>query len=348
MKELPKSMKQAVMTAPEKIELQEKPVPAFRKDQVLVKIDAVGLCTWEQKFFKGVPGSYPFVGGHEICGTVAAVGSDVAQKLEPGDRVVVASLTRCGECYYCRRGLDNLCLNASDSPVPGEAWGPGGFAEYFAARGYEVYKIGRDVDPAVGTLAEPLACVLRSIDRSRLEFGDTAVVIGGGVMGLIHMLQAMARGAKVIMSEPDPGRRKKALELGALRAVDPLKEDLKAAVLEETDGIGAEAVFFTAGGARAAASGLEVLAKNGTLVVYGATPKGDSFPLDPALLHYDEIYITGVTKHSKDTFRRAAELISSGKLPLQELISARRPFDGIEAAFGIAGNLDTYRVVVEL
>ncbi len=336
------------MTAPGRIEIAEKAVPSYRNDQVLVRIDAVGLCTWEQKFFKGVPDSYPFVGGHEICGTVAAVGSGVAQDLKPGDRVVVASLTRCGECYYCRRGLDNLCLNASDSPVPGEAWGPGGFAEYFAARGYEVYKISDEVDPAIGTLAEPLACVLRSIDRSRLEFGDTAVVIGGGVMGVIHMLQAIARGAKVIMSEPDEGRRKKALDLGAIRALDPLTEDLKAAVLEETKGIGAEAVFFTAGGAKAAASGLDVLAKNGSLVIYGATPKGESFPLDPALLHYDEVYITGVTKHSKDTFRRAAELISSGKLPLKELVSGRRPFEKIEDAFAIAGNLDTYRIVVEM
>lgn len=343
-----KTMKTAVMTAPETIEMREVPVPATGDGEVLVKIEAVGLCTWEQKYFKGVPGSYPFLGGHEICGTVAEVGKNVAQKLKVGDRVVVASLTRCGECYYCRRGLDNLCLNAGSDAPTGELWGPKGFAEYFVARGYEVFKVADSVDPAVGTLAEPVACVLRSVDRARVEFGDTAVVLGGGVMGVLHLLLAKARGAKVIMSEPDAGRRAKALELGAVRAVDPLNESLKAAVMEETGGIGAQMVFFTAGGAKAAAGGIEVLAKNGTLVIYGATPKGDSFSLDPALLHYDEIYLTGVTKHTKDTFRRAAEIISSGELPLERLISGRKPFDGIAGAFGEAGSLETYRVVVEM
>jgi 2-desacetyl-2-hydroxyethyl bacteriochlorophyllide A dehydrogenase len=341
-------MKQAVMTGPGAIELRESPLPAYGPGEVLVKVEAVGLCTWEQKYFQGVPDSYPFVGGHEICGSVVEVGESVAQKLEVGDRVVVASLTRCGECYYCRRGMDNLCLNAGSESVPGGLWGPGGFSEFFCARGYEVFKIDNSVDPAVGTLAEPLACVIRSIDRGRLEFGDLAVVTGGGVMGVLHLMLAKARGARVIMSEPDEGRRKKALEFGAVRAVNPLTESLKEAVLEESGGIGAASVYFTAGGAKALAGGVEVLAKNGSLVVYGATPKSDRYELDPGLLHYDEIYLTGVTKHTKDTFRRAAELISKSDLPLDQLISGRRKFAEIGDAFKNAGNLDTYRIVVEM
>jgi 2-desacetyl-2-hydroxyethyl bacteriochlorophyllide A dehydrogenase len=341
-------MKQAVMTAPGEIELRDVPIPEYGDGEVLVKIEAVGLCTWEQKYFAGVPGSYPFVGGHEICGTVAAVGKDVAQRLEPGDRVVVASLTRCGECYYCRRGLDNLCLNTGSESSPGAMWGPGGFAGYFAARGYEVYKIAGTTDPAVGTLAEPLACVIRSIERGAVEFGDVAVVLGGGVMGIIHILLAKARGARVIMSEPDAGRRAKALELGAVRAVDPLNESLKDAVLEETGGIGARAVFFTAGGAKAIAGALGVLAKDGILVVYGATPKKDILELDPSVLHYDEIFLTGVTKHTKESFRQAAEIISLGELPLDKLISGRKSFTDIKEAFGLASSLETYRIVVEM
>lgn len=341
-------MKQAVMTGPGAIELRDVSLPVMGEGDVLVKIDAVGICTWEQKFFKGVPGSYPFIGGHEISGRVLAVGAAVAQPLTPGDKVVVASLTRCGECYYCRRGMDNLCLHTGSESTPGEMWGPGGFAEYFVARGYEVFKVSDRMPAAVGTLAEPLACVLRSIDRGGIEFGDTVVVMGGGVMGLLHLMLAKARGARVIMSEPDETRRKKALELGAIKAVDPLHEDLKAAVLAETGGIGARTVFFTAGGAKAVESGIGILMKNGILVVYGSTPKGDSFPLDPSTLHYDEIFLTGVTKHTKDTFRRAAELISSGSLPLESLISKRMPFDSVKEAFSLAGRLDTYRVIMEM
>lgn len=128
--QLPSSMKQAVMTEPGSIELRDVALPVMGEGDVLVKIDAVGICTWEQKFFKGIPGSYPFIGGHEISGRVLAVGPAVAQPLSPGDKVVVASLTRCGECYYCRRGMDNLCLHTGSESTPGEMWGPGGFAEY--------------------------------------------------------------------------------------------------------------------------------------------------------------------------------------------------------------------------
>ncbi|NQT60591.1 MAG: alcohol dehydrogenase catalytic domain-containing protein [Bacteroidetes bacterium] len=343
-------MKIAVMTSPGKIEFQEKEIPSFSDTEVLVKIKAVGLCTWEQKYFRGIPYSYPFIGGHEISGIVETVGKNVAQNIKKGDHVVVASLTRCGECYFCRRGLDNLCENTGSGfdSNPGELWGPGGFSEYFVARAYEVYKISSDVDIATGTLAEPLACVLRSIDRSRIEFGDTAVVLGGGVMGMIHLLLVKNRGASVIVSEPDEARRKKALSFGADYAVDPLTTDLSLFVKKHTQGRGAESVFFTAGGKRAIEDGIKCLVQNGTMVIYGGTGSDDILTFDPKLFHYDEIYLTGVTKHTKDTFRRAAELISNGGLPLNELITEEYPFETIEKAFDRAGAMDTFRVIVKL
>lgn len=341
-------MKIAVMTSPGNIEFQEKEIPSFEKTEVLVKIKAVGLCTWEQKYYKGIPNSYPFVGGHEISGVVEAVGECVSQSLKKGDHVVVASLTRCGECYFCRRGLDNLCENTGSDSNPGGLWGPGGFSEYFVAKGYEVYKISGDVDITIGTLAEPLACVLRSLDRSRLEFGDTAVVLGGGVMGMLHLLLAKQRGASVIVSEPDEARRQKALSLGADYAVDPLNNDLPEFVKKRTNGRGAETVFFTAGGKSAIDAGTKSLIQNGTMVIYGGTGADDTLIIDPKLFHYDEIYLTGVTKHTKDTFRRAAILISKGSLPLNELITEEYPFENIVEAFDRAGAMDTFRVIVKM
>ncbi|RKX88907.1 MAG: Zn-dependent alcohol dehydrogenase [Spirochaetes bacterium] len=343
-------MKIAVMTNPGELEFQERVIPSFGDTEVLVRIKAVGLCTWEQKFYKGIAGSYPFLGGHEISGIVEGVGENVAQNLKKGDQVVVASLTRCGECHYCRRGLDNLCENTgSDSnPDSDGLWGPGGFSEYFLARGYEVYKISDNADLETGTLAEPLACVLRSIDRSRLEVGDTALILGGGVMGLLHLLLAKQRGTNIIVSEPDISRREKALKLGADLVVDPINEDLKKLVEEYTEGRGAETVFFTAGGKNAINGGLECLVPNGTMIIYGGTGAEDQITLDPKIFHYNEIYLTGVTKHTKDTFRRAAELISSGILPLEELISEQYPFEKIAEGFDRAGAMDTFRVIVTM
>jgi len=343
-------MKIAVMTNPGELEIREKEIPEYRNTEVLVKISAVGLCTWEQKFFKGIPGSYPFLGGHEISGVVEAVGTEVAQDIKKGDHVVIASLTRCGECYYCRRGLDNLCENTGidSKPIPGEIWGPGGFSEYFVAKGYEIYKISSDVDINTGTLAEPVACVIRSMDRSRIEFGDTAVVLGGGVMGMIHLLLAKRRGATVIVSEPDEARRGKAVLLGADYVVDPLQNDLPEFVKKHTNERGAEAVFFTAGGKNAINDGIKSLVQNGTMVIYGGTGAEDTVTIDPKLFHYDEIYLTGVSKHTKDTFRRAADLISLGSLPLKELITEEYSFDSIVKAFDRASAIDTFRVIVKM
>jgi len=339
-------MRQAVMMAPKTLAFREVPVPEPGADRVLIKIEAVGLCTWEQKFYQGLPGSYPFVGGHEICGKVVKVGENVAQTLVPGDRVAVASLTRCGECYYCRRNLDNLCENVGSESLVGPYWGPAGFSEYILARGYEVFKLGEAVDPTVGTLAEPLACVIRSMDRGDFAVGDTVLVLGAGVMGALHIMMARFLGARVIVSEVDEGRRRRALEFGAELAVDPLKEDLPQVVRSHGGKKGAEAVFFTAGGAPAIQEGLASLAKNGRLVIYGGTKADDILKLDPKIFHYDEIYVTGVTKHTKDTFRRSVELISGKALPLEPLISRRFPFDQIAAAFEDAGRLDSYRTAV--
>lgn len=340
--------KKAVITAPGKLEFQffEEREPG--DDEVLVKVTHAGICTWEQKYFKGVPGSYPFVGGHEIAGTVEAVGPKVAQSLKKGDKVVVASLTRCGECYFCRRGLDNLCENTGSESTPGGMWGPGGFSEYFVAKGYEVFKVDGGVDLKYGTLAEPLACVLRSMDRSRIEIGDTALITGGGVMGLIHVILAKSRGARVVMSEPEKARREAASEFGADFTVDPLGESVSDFIKERTGGRGCEAVFYTAGGAPAINQGIESLVNNGTLVVYGATEKKDRLELDPKLFHYNEIYITGVTKHTKDGFRRAAELISDGDERFEKLISAVYPFEDAETAFQRSVQMDTYRVILSM
>ena len=186
------------------------------------------------------------------------------------------------------------------------------------------------------------------MDRSRIDFGDTAVVLGGGVMGMLHLLLAKQRGAVVIVSEPDEARRKKALSLGADYVIDPLNNDLPDFVKEHTDGRGAEVVFFTAGGKNAINGGTKCLVQNGTMVIYGGTGADGTLSIDPKLFHYDEIYLTGVTKHTKDTFRRAADLISRGSLPLKELISEEHPFEKIVEGFDRAGAMDTFRVIVKM
>lgn len=341
-------MKRAVMTAKETIQLQEFPMPAAGDDEILVKVKAVGLCTLEQRYFSGMKEEYPFNGGHEVCGIVEKVGKNVGSGLKAGDKVVVAAITRCGDCYYCQRGMDNMCVQGGDHQENGEMWGPGGLSEYMVCKGYNVYKVSDDMPFTVGTLAEPLACVLRSIEKGHMRYGDTAVVIGGGVMGLLHVKVAKASGLKVIVSEVDERRKKDALAFGADLVVDPIKEDLVQAVRNATDGIGAEGVFYTAGGSKAIEQGIEALCKGGTLVVYGSVYPKALMGIDPNKLHYDEINLTGLVSTTKESFSESARMLSEGLIDLDGLISEEYPFEKIEYAFKRAVSPETYRVAVLL
>ena len=262
--------------------------------------------------------------------------------------MVVAAITRCGECYYCQRGYDNMCLNGGDNAVPGVLWGPGGLSEYKVCKGYQVYKVSPEMDFSVGTFAEPLACVLRSIEKANVRFGDTALITGAGIMGLLHVLVAKMRGLKVIITEMDPARMEMAKKVGADIVLDPTKADVKETVKRETNGIGAEAVFYTAGGVKAVAQGISVLAKGGTIVLYGAIyPKG-MMDLDPNQVHYDEINITGLVSTTKESFRESARMLSEGIVDVRPFISEEVPFEKIDYAFRRAVSPDTYRVIVKI
>ncbi len=341
-------MKQMIITAKEQVEYQEKTLQSPGVGEVLVQVKAVGLCTFEQRYYSGGKEDYPFHGGHEVCGVVEAIGPEHGGGLSVGDRVVVAAITRCGECYYCQRGYDNMCENGGDVMVPGEPWGPGGLSEYMLVKGYQVYKISDSVDFAVGTLAEPLACVLRSVEKGNVGNGDSVLITGAGIMGLLHVMVAKQNGLFVMITEVDESRKQKALELGADVVIDPTKEDVLAEVKARTGGRGVEAVFYTAGGQKAAEQGIEALAKGATIVFYGAIyPKGP-MAIDPNKIHYDEINLTGLVSTTRASFLQSARMLSENMLDLRAFISEEYPFDEGKKAFDRACSPDTYRVAVRL
>jgi len=167
-----------VLVAPGALELRTFEVPTPGPGQALVQIRATALCTWEQRVYAGIDDwSYPLVGGHEFSGDVVAIGSEVAQPLQPGDQVAVAGLRRCGECWACRRGYDNICDHQhAVARAAGKAWGPGGFGQFALVEGYQVYQSPRPVSPYEAALAEPPACVLHDVKRFPPRRGDTAVI----------------------------------------------------------------------------------------------------------------------------------------------------------------------------
>jgi 2-desacetyl-2-hydroxyethyl bacteriochlorophyllide A dehydrogenase len=343
-------MKATVFTGPQQLDVREIDIPSPGPKQVLVRTSAVGICTLEQRYFKGVSlESYPFLGGHEVSGVVVEVGSEAATVARPGDIVTLALLARCGSCYYCRRGMDNQCLN-NRAAHAGAIPGPAGLSEYVLAEDYQVYRPDlQDHDAATLAqlaLAEPVACVVRSAQRPPLQFGDMAIVQGAGIMGLLHTQLLRKRGARVLVAEPDATRRQMAMRAGADWIVDPLRDDLPGFVRERTGGRGANAVFFTAGGLPAIEQAVQSLAKGGWLCLYGSvSPKG-SLALDPNLIHYNELVVTGTFSHTRNSFEQAVSLIATQQIDVSDYVSETVQFARIRYALERATSADTYRVVV--
>ncbi|MEW5956920.1 MAG: alcohol dehydrogenase catalytic domain-containing protein [Chloroflexota bacterium] len=339
-------MQTAIITGPQQIEIQEIGLPRLKPHQILVRVRAVGLCTWEQRFYRGAAtSSYPFRGGHEVAGQVVEVGAEAATEVEPGDVVCLALTTRCGSCENCRRGLDNFCLHRNKTG-PGQMWGPAGLSEYVVAEPYQVYRANPDLPFEQLALTEPVACVLRSAGLPPLACGDWVIVQGVGTMGLLHVQLLRQRGAQVLVVEPDPVRRVTALALGAAVTLDPLAEDWVAAARERTGGLGARAVFFTAGGAAAMAQGLDALAVGGWLCLYGSVHPPGTLALDPNDIHYRELVLTGTFSHTRASFRQAVAAISAGQIDLSPLVSVQVAFPEVRHGFELAIRPDTYRVVV--
>ena len=242
----------AVITGPNAIVMESVPLPEVGRSQVLVRMRASALCTWEQRTYAGIDTlSYPLVGGHENSGVVESIGADVELKVKVGDQVALAGLKRCGQCHSCRRGVHNLCDNARSKRQPNAPWGPGGFGEYVVAEGYQVFPVGPVATPLEAALTEPASCVIHDLKRHPVRSGDVVVIVGAGIMGLLHLVLVKKTPTFVIVSEPEPERRAKALELGADALIDPASEDYVARVKELSGGNGANVTYLAIGAPKA-------------------------------------------------------------------------------------------------
>jgi L-iditol 2-dehydrogenase len=347
--ERPDTYVRSVITGPRKIVFEEIPIPVPGPHQVLVRMTAAALCTWEQRVYSGVDNwSYPLVGGHEFSGEVVAVGAGVMQPVAPGDQVAVAGLRRCGECWACRRGYDNICDNQhATTREPGKPWGPAGFGEYALVEGYQIYRYPRRVHAFEAALAEPLSCVLHDVKRFAPRRGDTAVIVGAGIMGLLHLAALRSSGAVVVVSEPDPVRRAKALEMGAHAVIDPSGEDYVDGVKRLTDGRGASVTYMAIGAPPAIEQAVQAAAKRGIVSVYASIhPRGTTIQVDPNLFHHKEVMLSGSLAQDHEDFLDAVWSIAHQTVDLKPVISAAFPLLEIEAAFAAAARPDTYRVFV--
>lgn len=343
-------MQAAVFHGPDDIRVEQVPVPQIGPDEILVKVLSANICGTDLRILHGHHSKYPQgtvrIPGHEMAGEVVQVGEKL-QKYQLGDHVFIAPNMGDGDSRETISGRNNLDPNFRAIGINLD----GAFAEYMrvpaeAIRQGNVMHISPDEDPSVAALIEPLACVLRGQNAVNVHSGDTVVVMGAGPIGVMHMIVAKARGAaRVLVSEPLEFRRMQALELGADRVVDPINEDLSAVVQEISEGRGADVIIVAAPSKIAQETALKIAAIGGRINLFGGLPKDDSFiRFDSNIVHYKELLVTGTTACSTYDCLQAADLVRSGRIDLEKLVTKRFPLSEVNHAFAAAEDGTNLRV----
>ncbi|MEL7602771.1 MAG: zinc-binding dehydrogenase [Bacillota bacterium] len=346
---IPEKMKAIVISEPHKAEVRELSTPKPAEGEILVCIEKCLLCTWEQRIFGGGDVALPFVPGHEISGRVAAIPEGTLTMLQVGDPVVVKTYDSCGQCEFCYRGDDNLCIGKPKRRFYDGIPGAGGLAQYIAIASNRVYALPRaDADLEIAAFSEPLACCLRSMEQAEITFGEDVVIVGGGIMGQLHSLLAQKRGARVILVEPDAARREMASRMGAHVVLDPIGIDPIQAIKDLTGGRGAHVIFYTVNVLKLAADYIEALAKKGRMVYYGSFHPSGDVPFNPNKIHYSEKRLTGSYSPTAKGFWMASRVLGYELVDVKPFITERYPMSQCQTAFERAISPETYRVLIDL
>lgn len=342
-------MSAVVVTGERKAEVISIPKPVPANNEILVQVKATALCTWEQRVFIGekkVP--LPLLGGHETVGIISALGQGVDPQAYPiGQQVAVRVVKQCNSCYYCRRDLPNLCVELNSFHLNGpEVYGMGGLAEYISLDRSAVWQFRNDVPLKDQVLTEPLACVMNSISKADPRPGDDALIIGGGVMGLLHIIAARLRGAFTILSEPNQARREVAKALGCNLTIDPMSTDLHTEIMALTQGRGAQSVFNTTAISAVAEQAVALTGKGGTCVMYSSQHPDQPIQLSPNWIHNTEVRITGAVNPSTQSFDQAVNLIDKGLVRAGSLVRASFPYTEAQQAFEASLDPANFRTII--
>jgi len=327
-------MKAAVLEKIEDLRIKDIPVPSPGPLELVIKVKACAVCGTDVKVYHSGHRHirFPRVTGHEVSGEIVEVGKEITA-YRKGQRVAVAPAVPCGECYYCRRGIQGMCDNLTAIGYHYD----GGFAEYMlvpepAVRNGCVNELPPNLSFEEAAIAEPLACVINGQELSRVKLGDTVVVIGAGPIGYFHLDLAKSRGvAKTILAEVSRER------LDAAKAqnkadvyINPASEDLTKRVMDETEGRGAEVVIVACSSGKAQEQALQLVAKRGNINFFGGLPKDKPYiNFDSNLVHYREFYVVGTHGSSPRHNQLALKLIAQGKIEAKKYITKELPLDRV-------------------
>ena len=320
-------MKALLLSSYNQLELTEMPVPAPAAGELLVEVAACGICGSDVHGFDGSTGRRipPIVMGHEAAGVVTAVGSEVAT-YKPGDRITFDSTVYCGACEFCKRGEVNLC---NDRQVIGVSCGEyrrhGAFAEYLVIPERIAYKLPDTFNFADAAMLEAVSVALHGVAVTEIKGGETALVIGAGMIGLLLLQAARAAGcSKVYISDLDQTRLKLAASLGASETFLASGETLSSKILELTRGTGVDVVLEAVGATETIATGIDCVRKGGTVTLVGNITPQVTIPLQKVVSR--QIRLQGSCA-SAGEYPQAIEMIANGKIEVAPLITAIAPLE---------------------
>jgi L-iditol 2-dehydrogenase len=342
-------MKAAVFEGIENIVVREIPIPVCEEDGMLVKVDSCGICGGDiRNYHTGLrAGVERQVMGHEIAGVVEEVGSKVT-RFKVGDKVAMAPDVSCGECYYCKRGLVNLCV---DHKMLGTHWA-GGFAQYVYLpsvvinRGFvEPMPEGLSFEEAA--MGEPASSVIACQEYNNVSLGDTVVVIGDGPIGCIHIEVARARGAsKIIM-----------VGLTRLESIPQFKPDhiINSAtqnpveeVLKITGGLGADIVICAAPVTAIQEQAVEMVRKRGKVIFFGGVNKNNPMTsLNSNLIHYNELSVVGAFSYPATGLQKSLKFIHEGKISAKKYVTKTVKLGEIPQGISCAEQGKALKVVIK-
>ena len=319
-------MKAMVLERPNKLALRTIDDPRPEEGQVLIRTTHAGICGSDTKIYEGkMPAIYPVIMGHEIVGKV--VDGDTTPATKPGTRVLVDPVLFCGKCFYCLRSDTHLCPNGV---LMGREIN-GGFADYCIAKTSQIYLLPDTLDSKTGAAVQVLTTVLHAQDVGEVGRGDTVVVSGLGVTGLMHVQLAKTRFAKTVIGiSRNPYKRSVALSLGADYAFTHGDEAEKA-VLDITDGVGADIVIECVGHLALLGEAVALARPGGKIVPFGVYPS-EKVELPFYDFYFKELQISNVRAAKGRDFTECIELVSRGKVDLSTLITHTFPYTELNSA----------------
>jgi L-iditol 2-dehydrogenase len=343
-------MKVALMTGIGKMAFAERDIPQPKPNEVLVKIEYVGICGSDLHYYEsGRIGDFvvkpPFVLGHEPGGVVVEAGAEVSH-LKPGDRVALEPGKTCGHCEFCRSGKYNLCPEVvffATPPVDGV------FQEYVAHEAALCFKLPGNVSTMEGALIEPLAVGFHAALTGEGRIGQTALVTGAGCIGLVSMLALKAQGvSRVFISDVVAKRLQKAESLGADALINAAERDTAQAVRELSGGRGVDLVIETSGNEKSAGAAIEASRKGGTLVFVGYSGSGMmNLPISAAL--NKELTMKTIFRY-RHIYPLAIDAVSRGAVDIKNIVTNIFDFDDIQNAMdqSVHNKADIVKSVIKI